>query len=98
MEERREGFDGAELFGRWNLARAERKEFRPAVGGVMDEPGFRRVDDATGNFGSARAGKSPGDPFSAAWREVEKRRERFVRGAGTNAKAQFVVPRSMPMR
>jgi hypothetical protein len=82
LEERREGFDGAELFARWNLAGAEREEFRPAVGGVVDEPGFCGVNDATGNFRRPGACETPSFPIATGGREVEKRRERFVRGAG----------------
>ena len=82
VEECREGFNGAELFGWGNLARTEREELRAAVGGVMDEPGFRRVDDATGNFRCPSAGEAPNFPIATGGREVEKRRERFVRGAG----------------
>jgi hypothetical protein len=53
-----------------------------ALGGVVDEPGFCRVDDATGNFRSASAGEAPNFPIATCGWEVDKGRERFVRGAG----------------
>ena len=80
LEKCGEGLDGAELIVRGNLAGAEREEFRAAVGGVMDEPGFCGMDDAAGDFGRAGAGESPSDPIGAARWQIEKRWERRVGG------------------